>query len=169
MAAAGQKAMSAEGGVLGRRCSGCGRSAGVSSRTHLRWPTPVRPSPDSRVKGKDFQMFFLGGGGRKRREPSMPTGKCFLNARGGRCANGMLAQRRALKCQKDGGSASAHPKMLRDGPARVRPANYGGSGEIISPDVFPVFPVFLSSCLFCLSAFSVFTQGRAGYGYRGRG
>ena len=45
-------------GVLGRRCSDCGRSAGVRCCAHLRWPTPVRPAPDSRIKGKDFQMFF---------------------------------------------------------------------------------------------------------------
>ena len=35
------------------------------------------------------------------------------------------------------------PKKLRDGPDRVRPANYGGSGEIISPDVFSAFLPFL--------------------------
>ena len=34
------------------RCAPC---------AHLRWPTPVRLAPDSRVKGKDFQMFFWGG------------------------------------------------------------------------------------------------------------
>ena len=45
-------------GVLGGLCSGCGLSAGVSFRTHLRWPTTVWPSPDSRVKGRDFQMFW---------------------------------------------------------------------------------------------------------------
>ena len=53
-------------GVLGGRCSVCVRSAGVSCRTHLRWPTPVRPAPDSRVKGKDFQILgenVQGGGG----------------------------------------------------------------------------------------------------------
>ena len=44
-------------GVLGGLCSDCGISAGVSSRTHLRWPTPVRPAPDSCVKGRDFQML----------------------------------------------------------------------------------------------------------------
>ena len=51
------------------------------------------------------------------------------------------------------GNLHVHPKMLRDGPARVRPANYGGSGEIISPDAFPVFPVF--------SAFLPFLSYRA--------
>ena len=44
-------------GDLGWLCSVCCLSAGVSSRTHLRWPTPVRPSPDSRVKGRDFQIL----------------------------------------------------------------------------------------------------------------
>ena len=55
------EAETADAGVLGRRGSGCGLSAGVSSRTRLRWPTPVRLSSDSRVKGRDFQMFFWGG------------------------------------------------------------------------------------------------------------
>ena len=54
------KAGTAEAVELGRRCSGCGRSAGVSFRTHLRWPTPVRQVSDSRVKGRDFQMFWGG-------------------------------------------------------------------------------------------------------------
>ena len=52
------KAGAADAGVLGGHCSGCGLSAGVRCCAHLRWPTPVRPSPDSRVKGKDFQMFW---------------------------------------------------------------------------------------------------------------
>ena len=51
------KVGTADAGVLGGRGSVCGRSAGVSLRTHLRWPTPVRPLPDSRVKGRDFRMF----------------------------------------------------------------------------------------------------------------
>ena len=33
------------------RCAPC---------AHLRWPTPVRLAPDSRVKGKDFQMLGKG-------------------------------------------------------------------------------------------------------------
>ena len=55
-ASAGQGERKDYAGVLGRRCSGGGVSAGVSLRPHLRWPTPVRPAPDSRVKGWDFQM-----------------------------------------------------------------------------------------------------------------
>ena len=45
-------------GVLGGCGSVCGRSAGVRCCAHLRWPTPVRPEPDSRVKGRDFQIFW---------------------------------------------------------------------------------------------------------------
>ena len=52
------KAGTADAGVLGRRCSVCGLSAGVRCCAHLRWPTPVRPAPDSRVKGWDFQIFW---------------------------------------------------------------------------------------------------------------
>ena len=51
------KVGTADAGVLGGRGLVCGRSAGVSLRTHLRWPTPVRRLPDSRVKGRDFRMF----------------------------------------------------------------------------------------------------------------
>ena len=39
-------------GRPGRRCSGCPVSAGVCCRTRLRWPTPVRPLPDSREQGR---------------------------------------------------------------------------------------------------------------------
>ena len=39
--------------------------------------------------------------------------------------------------------ASPNPHNLRDGPDRVRPANYGGSGEFISSDVFSAFLPFL--------------------------
>ena len=39
--------------------------------------------------------------------------------------------------------ASPFPHNLRDGPDRVRPANYGGSGEFISSDVFSAFLPFL--------------------------
>ena len=51
------KAGTARGGVPGGRCSVCGLRAGVRCCAHLRWPTPVRPAPDSRVKGWDFQML----------------------------------------------------------------------------------------------------------------
>ncbi len=43
---------------LGGRCSVCGRSAGVSLRTHLRWPTPVRQLSDRREYGRDFQIVL---------------------------------------------------------------------------------------------------------------
>ena len=52
------KAGTADAGVLGSHCSVCGLNAGVRGCAHLRWPTPVRPAPDSRVKGRDFQMFW---------------------------------------------------------------------------------------------------------------
>ena len=35
-------------------------------------------------------------------------------------------------------------------PDRVRPANYGGSGEIISPDAFSAFCLFCLFCLYCV-------------------
>ena len=57
---AGRKGCGAKAGRLGGRCPGCPVSAGVSFRTHLRWPTPVRPLPDSRNKGRDFKMFWRG-------------------------------------------------------------------------------------------------------------
>ena len=130
---------------------------------------PARPSPDSRVKGWDSQMFEKspvgdvrpnvspvkdadlrgetqgwkgsGGGKRRRGQRDSLTGGMEKNQRGRR-----------------GKSASDSPKMLRDGPARVRPANYGGSGEIISPDAFSVF-----------SAFSAFTERCSGSRCRRRG
>ncbi len=56
-ATSGVQQGTADAGELGRLCSVCGLSAGVSLRTHLLWPTPVRPAPDSRVKGRDFQIL----------------------------------------------------------------------------------------------------------------
>ena len=61
---------------LGRRGSVCGRSAGVRCCAHLRWPTPVRPSPDSCVKGRDFQIFWKehrGPGCKSRSEGGLST------------------------------------------------------------------------------------------------
>ena len=50
--------------VLGKRdVADAGRSYACA---HLRWPTPVRPAPDSRVKGRDFQMFGEGPPGQGR-------------------------------------------------------------------------------------------------------
>ena len=45
----------AKAGRLGGRCPGCLVSAGVSSRTHLRWPTSASASRNHRNKGRNFQ------------------------------------------------------------------------------------------------------------------
>ncbi len=79
------KAGTADVGVLGGRCSVCCLSAGVRCCAHLRWPTPVRPSPDSRVKGRDFQIF---GEGIPKSGAQMQTGKRSLNALRPRATSG---------------------------------------------------------------------------------
>ena len=48
----------AKAGRFGGRCSGCAGSAGVSFRTHLRWPTAASASRNQRDQGTDFQIFF---------------------------------------------------------------------------------------------------------------
>ena len=65
------------------------------------------------------------------------------------------------------GNVHRSPKRLRDVPDRVRPANYGGSGEIISPDAFSAFCLFCLFCLYCVLVicaerdYSGFSGGRS--------
>ena len=68
------------------------------------------------------------------------------------------------ECERQGkttGKLHRSPKRLRDVPDRARPANYGGSGEIISPDVFSAF------CLFCLYCVLVICAERDYSGFSG--
>ena len=71
----------------------------------------------------------------------------FWSLEGDADAGGGTRQRTSREDEED---VHRSPQKLRDVPDRVRPANYGGSGEIISPDAFSAF------CLFCLFAFSAF-------------
>ena len=68
------------------------------------------------------------------------------------------------ECERQGkttGKLHRSPKRLRDVPDRARPANYGGSGEIISPDAFSAF------CLFCLYCVLVICAERDYSGFSG--
>ena len=159
-----------------------GRSAGVRCCAHLRWPTPVRPAPDSRVKGKDFQIFGE-------------------NAQGwGECPSELSARQRHVRCRRIVLSKEKISRLLRenvckvggidDGMARAAVMDWGENVVgILRRDKFSPFlqksagrtrqgssrklwgfggdylPRCLSclSCLFCLSAFSAFYSARGAW------